>query len=59
MRVLGIVVSEKRFLKIAFWKPIVWPCDLLMQPTGMVWTNLIGDHPGIIPVKCGQIPISG
>jgi len=32
--------------------------DLLMQPTGMVWTTLIGDHPGIIPVKFGQIPIS-
>jgi len=25
----------------------------------MVWTTLIGDHPGIIPVKFGQIPISG
>jgi len=30
-----------------------------MQPTGTVWTILIGDHPGIIPVKFGQIPISG
>ena len=30
-----------------------------MQPTGTVLTNLIGDHPGIIPVKFGQIPISG
>jgi len=30
-----------------------------MQPTGMVWTTLIGGHPGIIPVKFGQIPISG
>jgi len=30
-----------------------------MQPTGMVWTTLIGDHLGIIPVKFGQIPISG
>ena len=29
-----------------------------MQPTGTVWTTLIGDHPGIIPVKFGQIPIS-
>jgi len=27
-----------------------------MQPTGM---TLIGDHPGIIPVKFGQNPISG
>jgi len=47
------------FLKIAFWKPIYWPHDLLMQPTGMVWTTLIGDHPGIIPVKFGQNPKSG
>jgi len=30
-----------------------------MQPTGTVWTTLIGDHPGIIPMKFGQIPISG
>jgi len=30
-----------------------------MQPTGTVWTTLIGDHQGIIPVKFGQIPISG
>ena len=29
-----------------------------MQPTGTVWTILIGDHPGIIPVKFGQILIS-
>jgi len=33
--------------------------DLLMQPTVTVWTTLIGEHPGIIPVKFGQIPISG
>jgi len=30
-----------------------------MQPTGTVGTTLIGDHPGIISVKFGQIPISG
>jgi len=30
-----------------------------MQPTATVWTTLIGDHPGTIPVKFGQIPISG
>ena len=40
-------------------KPIYRPRDLLMQPTGTVSTTLIGDHPGIIPVKFGQIPISG
>ena len=25
-----------------------------MQTTGTVWTTLIEDHPGIIPVKFGQ-----
>jgi len=30
-----------------------------MQPTGTIWTTLIGNHLGIIPVKFGQIPISG
>jgi len=30
-----------------------------MQPTGTVSTTLTGDHPGTIPVKFGQIPISG
>jgi len=27
-----------------------------MQPTGIVWTALVGDHPGIIPVKFSQNP---
>jgi len=30
-----------------------------MQPTGTVWTTLIEDHPGIIPIKFSQISISG
>ena len=47
------------FLKLHFEKLFFWPCDLLMQPTRTVWTTLIGDHPGIIPVKFGQNPISG
>jgi len=29
-----------------------------MQPTGAVWTTLIGDHLGIIPGKFGQYPMS-
>jgi len=33
--------QTRRFLKIAFWKPIFWPCYLLMQPTETVWTTLI------------------
>jgi len=46
-------------LKIAFWKPTFWPRDLLMQPIRTIWTTLVGDHPGIIPVKFGQKPMSG
>jgi len=30
-----------------------------MQPTRTIWTTLVGDHPGIIPVKFGQDPMSG
>jgi len=30
-----------------------------MQPIRTIWTNLVEDHPGAIPVECGQIPISG
>ena len=30
-----------------------------MQPTKTIWTILVEDHPGAIPVECGQIPISG
>ena len=41
------------------FKPTFWSRDLLMQPTGTVWTTLLGDHPIIIPVKFGQNPMSG
>jgi len=30
-----------------------------MQPIKTIWTILVGDHPGTIPVEFGQIPISG
>jgi len=29
-----------------------------MQPIRTIWTILVGDHPGIIPVKFGQNPMS-
>jgi len=45
------------WLKTTFWQPIFWPCDLLTQPIRTIWTNLV-DHPGIIPVKFGQNPMS-
>jgi len=50
MKALGHVVSDKKIFENCILK-FFWPCDLLMQPTGTVWTILIGDHPGIIPVK--------
>jgi len=59
MKALGLVVPDKKTFESFILKPIYWPCDLLMQPTGTVWKKLIGDHPGIIPVKFGQIPNSG
>jgi len=30
-----------------------------MQPTETIWTIFVGDHPGIIPVKFDQNPMSG
>jgi len=30
-----------------------------MQPIRTIWTILVGDHQGTIPVQFGQIPISG
>jgi len=30
-----------------------------MQQIRTIWTTLVGDHPDTIPVKFGQIPISG
>ena len=31
---------------------------LLMKQVGTIWSILVGDHPGIIPIKFGQISIS-
>ena len=59
MKALVLVFSDKKISESFILKPIYWPRDLLMQPTGTVWTTLKGDHPGIIPVKFGQIPMSG
>ena len=50
---------QEDFWKLHYDNLFFWPCDLLMQPTGTIWTTLIGDHPGIIPVKFGQNPMSG
>ena len=55
----ALLFQTRRFLKIAFWKPTFWPRDLLMQPIRTIFTILVGDHQGTIPVEFGQIPISG
>ena len=54
MKALGLVVSDKKIFESFILKPIYWPSNLLMQPTGTVWTTLIGDHPWVIPVKFGD-----
>ena len=51
--------GHKKIFESFILKAFFWLRDLLMQPTETVWTTLIGDHPGIIPVKFGQNPISG
>jgi len=59
MKALGLVVSDKKIYESFILKTFFLPYDLLTQPTGTVWTILIGDHQGIIPIKFGQNPISG
>jgi len=53
MKTLGIVVSDMTILENC----ISWPSDLFMQPIETVETTLVGDQPGILPVKFGQNPI--
>jgi len=59
MKALGLVVSDKKIFESFILKPIYWPRDRLMQPLGTVLKTLIRGHPGILPVRFGQIPISG
>ena len=59
MKALGLVVSDKKIFKSLILKPNYLPRDLLMQLIEAVWTTLIGDQPGIILEKFGQIHISG
>ena len=51
--------GQEDFLKFLVKKSIFSSCDLDMQRTGTIWTTLKEDQPRIIPVKFGQIPISG
>ena len=57
MKALGLVVSDKKIFESFILK------TYLLTPWPTYATNCNGfnnfDHPGIIPVKFGRIPISG
>ena len=59
MTVLGLVVSDKKIFEKMHFENRFLLRDLLMKLTGTVWTILVEDHPGIIPLKFGQNPMSG
>jgi len=59
MKAPGLVVSDKKFFENCILKNFLWPRDLLIQPIRTIWTTLVGDHPGTLPVEFGQITISG
>ena len=59
MKVLGFVVLDKKIFESCIMKTFFWPRDLLIQPIRTIWTILVEDHIGTIPVVFGQIPISG
>jgi len=59
MKALGLVVSDKNIFENCILKTYFLTRDLLMQPIRTISTTLVGDHPGIIPVKFGQNPMSG
>jgi len=54
MKARGILVSIKIF-ESCILKIYCVTRDLLMQPIRTIWTILVGDHPGNIPVEFGQI----
>jgi len=59
MKALGLVVSDKKIFESSILKTYLltpWP-TYASNWNGV--NNFDRDHPGIIPVKFGQIPISG
>jgi len=50
---------QEDFWKLYFENLFFDPPDLLKQPTGIVWTILVRDYPGIIHVKFGKNPMCG
>jgi len=59
MKTLSLVVSDKKIFENYNLKIVFWPRDLHMQRIRNIWTVLVGDHLGTIPVEFGQISISG
>ena len=59
MKALGFVVSDEKIFESCILKTYFLTRDLHMQPIRTIWTILVGDHPGTIPVEFDQIPISG
>jgi len=58
IKALGLVVSDKKIFENCILKTYfltLWPT----YATNWNGLNNIGDHPGIIPVKFGQNPMSG
>jgi len=55
MKVHGLVILDKIFLKIALRKPIFWTSDILILPIGTILTILLEGHPIIIPIKLYKI----
>jgi len=49
---------QEDFWKLHFENLFFYPVTYLCNQLELFKKNLIGDHPGIIPVKFGQIPIS-
>ena len=54
LRLQAFWFQTSRFLKFSYWKSIFSLCDLDMQQTRTIWTNLVEGHPRIICVKLFQ-----
>ena len=46
-------------MNIAFWKPNLWPHNLIVQLIGTVLTTLVGHLLGIISENYGKIQLVG
>jgi len=58
MKALGLEISDKNIFEKCNLKTTFWPRDLHMQPIRTIWTILVGDHPGTIPVEFSQKPLA-